>query len=123
MKEQWKLIVSLIFVILIVIFSLSNTQQVAIDFLFMKAQIPLVLVILVCLLLGVALGMIVSVTTIRTSRKTIKHLESELAQSKERVTQLNADLVTAQETQVLTEVTTPSEPTEITRVTDFFKEN
>ncbi|MCW6653380.1 lipopolysaccharide assembly protein LapA domain-containing protein [Aerococcaceae bacterium NML210727] len=128
MKQQWKLMVSLVLVILIVIFSLSNTQPVNIDFFFTKSQVPLVLVILVSLLLGVTLGMIASLTTIGSSRKKIKQLENELTKAQELVTQLNADLVAAKE-QAKREEEKPAvnafenTATEVQSVSDFIKEN
>ncbi|MCW6661835.1 lipopolysaccharide assembly protein LapA domain-containing protein [Aerococcaceae bacterium NML201209] len=128
MKQQWKLMVSLVLVILIVIFSLSNTQPVNIDFFFTKSQVPLVLVILVSLLLGVMLGMIASLTTIGSSRRKIKQLENELTKAQELVTQLNADLVAAKE-QAKREEEKPAvnafenTATEVQSVSDFIKEN
>ncbi|MCW6663642.1 lipopolysaccharide assembly protein LapA domain-containing protein [Aerococcaceae bacterium NML190073] len=128
MKQQWKLMVSLVLVILIVIFSLSNTQPVNIDFFFTKSQVPLVLVILVSLLLGVTLGMIASLTTIGSSRRKIKQLENELTKAQELVTQLNADLVAAKE-QAKREEEKPAvnafenTATEVQSVSDFIKEN
>ncbi|MCW6659824.1 lipopolysaccharide assembly protein LapA domain-containing protein [Aerococcaceae bacterium NML191292] len=128
MKQQWKLMVSLVLVILIVIFSLSNTQPVNIDFFFTKSQVPLVLVILVSLLLGVTLGMIASLTTIGSSRRKIKQLENELTKAQELVTQLNADLVAAKE-QAKREEENPAvnafenTTTEVQSVSDFIKEN
>lgn len=128
MKQQWKLMVSLVLVILIVIFSLSNTQPVNIDFFFTKSQVPLVLVILVSLLLGVTLGMIASLTTIGSSRRKIKQLENELTKAQEFVTQLNADLVAAKE-QAKREEEKPAvnafenTTTEVQSVSDFIKEN
>ncbi|MCW6680722.1 lipopolysaccharide assembly protein LapA domain-containing protein [Aerococcaceae bacterium NML130460] len=128
MKQQWKLMVSLVLVILIVIFSLSNTQPVNIDFFFTKSQVPLVLVILVSLLLGVTLGMIASLTTIGSSRRKIKQLDNELTKAQELVTQLNADLVAAKE-QAKREEEKPAvnafenTATEVQSVSDFIKEN
>ncbi|MCW6682617.1 lipopolysaccharide assembly protein LapA domain-containing protein [Aerococcaceae bacterium NML160702] len=128
MKQQWKLMVSLVLVILIVIFSLSNTQPVNIDFFFTKSQVPLVLVILVSLLLGVMLGMIASLTTIGSSRRKIKQLENELTKAQELVTQLNADLVAAKEQAKREEEKTAvnafeNTTTEVQSVSDFIKEN
>lgn len=128
MKQQWKLMVSLVLVILIVIFSLSNTQPVNIDFFFTKSQVPLVLVILVSLLLGVTLGMIASLTTIGSSRRKIKQLENELTKAQELVTQLNADLVAAKEQAKREEEKTAvnafeNTTTEVQSVSDFIKEN
>ena len=78
MKQQWRLIVSLLIVILVVVFALKNTQSVLLDFVFTRVQIPLVLVILVCLLLGVIAGLVTSLSTIGTSRKRVKSLENQL---------------------------------------------
>lgn len=69
MKNQGKLIFSIIIIILVVIFALQNTNVVAIDLFFAKYEVPLVLVILLSLLLGVIVGLIGSYSAIVIQKK------------------------------------------------------
>lgn len=83
MKNQWKLIVSLIILILVVIFALQNTNIVPIDLFFAKYNIPLVLVILLSLLLGVIVGLIASFSAISIYKKEKFTAQKELNLLKE----------------------------------------
>ena len=80
MKNQWKLIVSIIILIFVVIFALQNTSTVPIDLFFAKFTVPLVLVILLSLLVGVIVGLITSFSAISGQQKsknaTVKELNS-----------------------------------------------
>ena len=80
MKNQWKLIVSIIILIFVVIFALQNTSTVPIDLFFAKFTVPLVLVILLSLLVGVIVGLITSFSAISGQKKsknaTVKELNS-----------------------------------------------
>ncbi|MBK0347225.1 LapA family protein [Aerococcaceae bacterium zg-ZJ1578] len=83
MKGQWKLIVSLIILILVVVFALQNTGSVQVDFFFAKYQIPLVLVILFSLLIGVIVGLIASFSSITIHIREKKEIQKELSALKE----------------------------------------
>ncbi len=52
---RWKLIGLVIFAVLVTIFTLVNSSIVAVNFLFVKTEVNLVLVILLSLLLGMIL--------------------------------------------------------------------
>lgn len=83
MKNQWKLIVSIIILILVVIFALQNTSSVPIDLFFAKYSVPLVLVILLSLLLGVIVGLIASFSAIASQKKEKNAAIKELNAAKE----------------------------------------
>lgn len=69
MKNQWKLLLSILILIVVVIFALQNTNVVGIDLFFAKFQVPLVLIILLSLLLGVIVGLIASFSAISGHKK------------------------------------------------------
>jgi putative membrane protein len=52
MPIQWSLFLSLVFALIVAIFSLSNVEEVPVNFLFMDARIPLILLILSSALAG-----------------------------------------------------------------------
>lgn len=83
MKNQWKLVVSIIILILVVIFALQNTNAVVVDVFFAKYSVPLVLVILLSLLLGVIVGLVASFSAISVYRKEKGLAQKELNQFKE----------------------------------------
>ncbi|MDO4432163.1 MAG: LapA family protein [Aerococcaceae bacterium] len=110
MKQQWKLIVSLVLIICVVLFALQNTNPVQVDFFLMKQQVPLILVILASLLLGVVAGLITSLTSFHTHRKTVKKLESELQSLKTKLATTEKQLETAQNVQAAQVVQTTQAP-------------
>jgi lipopolysaccharide assembly protein A len=52
MKRQWSLILAIIFAIIIAIFAVINVEPVEVDYLFGKAEWPLVLIILGSVFMG-----------------------------------------------------------------------
>ena len=52
MKKQWNLIVVLLLVLIIAVFSVINVEPVTVNYLFGKAEWPLILVIIGSVLLG-----------------------------------------------------------------------
>ncbi|WP_304458004.1 LapA family protein [Alicyclobacillus sendaiensis] len=52
---RWKLLGAVVFAVLIVIFTLENSTDVSVNFVFTKARVNLVLVILLSVLLGMIL--------------------------------------------------------------------
>ncbi|MBF6625915.1 DUF1049 domain-containing protein [Aerococcaceae bacterium zg-BR9] len=83
MKGQWKLIVSLIILIVVVAFALQNTGVTPVNFFFAEYRIPLVLVILFSLLIGVIVGLIASFSTISSHSREKKVVQKELSALKE----------------------------------------
>lgn len=82
MKEQARLIFSIIVVILVVIFSIQNTNAVKLDLVFVSFQTPLVLVILFSLLVGVVIGIVSTYSSHNHHRARVKNLEQALKTQK-----------------------------------------
>ena len=82
MKQQWKIIFVIILMILVVTFAIQNTVAVPINYFVGTVEVPLVLVILLCLLLGVIIGLVGSLTALQASRKANRTLEGELRAAK-----------------------------------------
>lgn len=88
MKEQWKLIVAIIVMIVIVFFALQNIADVEVNLFWAKFSVPLVLVMLLSVLLGAILGFISSFTTVFTTRSTTKALGKQVAELQAEVERL-----------------------------------
>lgn len=77
-KMQWSLILSIVFAIIIAVFAILNIESVQVNYLFGKAHLPLILVILFTALLGAAIsGFIAMFRSIRTNRQ-ISDLKKEM---------------------------------------------
>ncbi|MGG1634891.1 LapA family protein [Paenibacillus sp. NRS-1760] len=80
MKGPGILISALVFALLIAIFAVINIDSVHVNFLFTKATLPLILVILGSTLLGgLTVGLLGMIRQIRLQR-TVKSLEKQLAE-------------------------------------------
>ncbi|MBO0413762.1 DUF1049 domain-containing protein [Enterococcus hulanensis] len=82
MKKQWKVFLGFILVLLIVIFAISNSQEVPVNFLIKKIYLSLVLVIIGSALIGALVVFLTSGATLFQQRKEIKQLK-EMIQSYE----------------------------------------
>jgi lipopolysaccharide assembly protein A len=79
MKVQWIILAALLFALITGIFAVINVDPVLVDFLFVKTETPLILVILVSTLLGgLMVGLFGIVRQYRMQRR-IKTLEKQLA--------------------------------------------
>lgn len=78
MKKQWKVFLGFILVLLIVIFALSNSQEVPVNFLIRKIYLSLVLVIIGSALIGALVVLLTSGTTLFQQRKEIKQLKETI---------------------------------------------
>lgn len=78
MKKQWKVFLGFILVLLIVIFALSNSQEVPVNFLIKKFYLSLVLVIIGSALIGALVVMLTSGATLFQQRKKIKQLKETI---------------------------------------------
>ncbi len=82
MKNQWRVIIGLILVLLVVVFAVLNNQIVPVNFGFAKITGPLILIILGSAILGALIGLLASTTTIWNQKKTVRALQKELEQAK-----------------------------------------
>ena len=78
MRKQWKVFLGFILVLLIVIFALSNSQEIPVNFLVKKIYLSLVLVIIGSALIGAVVVLLTSGTTLFQQRKEIKELKAKL---------------------------------------------
>lgn len=78
MKKQWKVFLGFILVLVIVIFSLSNSQEVPVNFLIKKIYLSLVLVIIGSALIGALVVLLTSGATFFQQRKEIKQLKESI---------------------------------------------
>ncbi|MFX3615965.1 MAG: lipopolysaccharide assembly LapA domain-containing protein [Sporolactobacillus sp.] len=83
MKKQWFLLLTLIFALLIVLFSIANVDNVTFSFLFGKARLPLILVIIGSVLLGALLVGSFTYMKLYRQQRRIRQLEREIRNSKE----------------------------------------
>lgn len=78
MKKQWKVFLGFILVLLIVVFALSNSQEVPVNFLIRKIYLSLVLVIIGSALIGALVVLLTSGATMFQQRKEIKQLKEQI---------------------------------------------
>ncbi|MBU5360654.1 DUF1049 domain-containing protein [Enterococcus raffinosus] len=78
MKKQWKVFLGFILVLVIVIFALSNSQEVPVNFLIKKIYLSLVLVIIGSALIGALVVLLTSGATLFQQRKEIKQLKESI---------------------------------------------
>ncbi|MDT2515114.1 lipopolysaccharide assembly protein LapA domain-containing protein [Enterococcus avium] len=78
MKKQWKVFLEFILVLVIVIFALSNSQEVPVNFLIKKIYLSLVLVIIGSALIGALVVLLTSGATFFQQRKEIKQLKESI---------------------------------------------
>ncbi|MBG9988031.1 DUF1049 domain-containing protein [Aerococcaceae bacterium DSM 111176] len=83
MKNQAKLIFSILVLIIITVFAIQNTNNVQLDLIFVEFQTPLVLIILFSLLIGVIVGMIGTAVNNSSKRQEIKDLTKQVDKEKE----------------------------------------
>lgn len=94
MKKQSTTIFSIILLIIIAIFAITNTAPVEVNLLFTRFQSPLILLILACLLLGALIIYLFSLSNHLKQGKELKTLRSskadpqEIAQLEKRVQEL-----------------------------------
>ncbi|MBS4178357.1 LapA family protein [Lederbergia citrea] len=75
MKRQWNLILALIVVLIIAIFSVINVEPVTVNYLFGKAEWPLILVIIGSVVLGALLVGSLGMMKIYQLQKALKKAE------------------------------------------------
>lgn len=80
MRIQWSLLAGLIFALITAIFAVINVNPVQVNLLFGTFDVPLILLILGCTLLGAVIVGSYSIYLQFRSQKKIKQLELQLAQ-------------------------------------------
>ncbi|MFT9818015.1 LapA family protein [Lysinibacillus sp. NPDC056185] len=80
MKKQWNLILTLIVVLIIAVFSVINVDMVTVNYLFGKAEWPLILVIIGSVLLGALLTGLISMMKIYQLQRALKKAGGEIDQ-------------------------------------------
>ena len=83
MKKQSTTIISIILIIIIAIFAVANTASVVVNLLFTKFQMPLILLILVCLLIGALIIYLLSFSTHLKQDKELKELRASKVDPKQ----------------------------------------
>lgn len=78
MKNQWRVIIGLVLVLIVVLFAVLNSQTVPVNFGFAKVSGPFILIILGSAIIGVLVGLLTSTTTIWKQKKQIKELQKTL---------------------------------------------
>lgn len=78
MKKQWKILLILIFILIIVLFSIANVDSVKFSFLFGNVHLPLILVIIGSVLIGAVLIGLFTYPPIYKQRHQITKLERDL---------------------------------------------
>lgn len=77
MKVQWQVIVGIILALLIAIFAVINVDAVQVNFLFVEAQWPLILIIIGSVLIGCLIIFCLNLGKARSLKKQIKQLNSQ----------------------------------------------
>ena len=80
MKKQWNLILALIVVLIIAVFSVINVDMVTVNYLFGKAEWPLILVIIGSVLLGAILVGSISMMKIYQLQRSLNRAGAEIDQ-------------------------------------------
>jgi uncharacterized integral membrane protein len=77
MKSQWNLLLALIVVLIIAIFSVINVELVTVNYLFGKAEWPLILVVIGSVVLGALFVGLIGMMKIYQLQRALKKSESE----------------------------------------------
>lgn len=98
MKQQWAIILSILFAILIAFFAVLNVESVRVNYLFGTAQLPLILIILFTAFLGAAIsGFMAMLKSIRTNRQ-INELKKEITAKEITIATQQNELASFQQT-------------------------
>lgn len=78
MKNQWRVVMGLILILIVVIFAVLNNQTVPVSFGFAKISGPLILIILGSAIVGALIGLLTSTTTMWKQKKQVKELQKDV---------------------------------------------
>lgn len=88
MKNQWRIVLTILLVIVVAIFAILNVESVPVSFGFTTVHWPLILILLVSILIGVVLMILFSTITVFQHNRAYKDLEQS---SNERIDALTKD--------------------------------
>lgn len=95
MKNQWRLVVGIILVLIIVLFAIFNVDAVPVNFGFIKVDWPLIMIILGSLFIGAISTVLVSTSSSIQVKKELKKVKKELDdkdnQTKEQLSKVQAE--------------------------------
>jgi len=95
MKNQWRLVVGIILVLIIVLFAIFNVDPVPVNFGFIKVDWPLIMIILGSLFIGAIATVLVSTSSSIQVKKELKKVKKELDdkdnQTKEQLSKVQAE--------------------------------
>ena len=93
MKNQWRIVLTILLVIIVAIFAILNVESVPVSFGFTTVHWPLILILLVSILIGAVLMILFSTITVFQHNRAYKDLEqtshdriASLTQDSERLT-------------------------------------
>ncbi|QVY60500.1 LapA family protein [Cytobacillus gottheilii] len=86
MKNQWALLLGIVFALIVAIFAVINVDPVTVNYLFGESEWPLILVILGSVLMGGIIIGSVGIVRIYSLQREIKHLKKEKAAEQPKVT-------------------------------------
>lgn len=92
MKNQWTLLIGLVFAIIIAIFAVVNVDQVPVNYIFGEAYWPLILVILGSALIGAVISASFVFFNLFSKTRQIKHLTKDVEQRDQQIEQLTKDV-------------------------------
>lgn len=78
MKNQWRIVLGIVLILLIVLFAVANNMTVPVNFGVATIEGPLILIIIGAAFLGAIIISLVSTATILQQRKQIKSLQAEV---------------------------------------------
>lgn len=85
MKNQWRLVVGIILVLIIALFAILNVEAVPVNFGFAKVEWPLIMIILGSLFIGAIVTVLVSTSANMQTKKRLKLAEKELQESNQKI--------------------------------------
>ncbi|WP_125762941.1 lipopolysaccharide assembly protein LapA domain-containing protein [Levilactobacillus mulengensis] len=88
MKNQWRIVVTILLVIVVAVFAILNVESVPVSFGFTTVHWPLILILLVSILIGAILMILFSTINSFQHNRAYKDLEKT---SNDRITALKAD--------------------------------
>jgi len=88
MKNQWRIVSTILLVIVVAVFAILNVESVPVSFGFTTVHWPLILILLVSILIGAVLMILFSTITVFQHNRAYKDLEQS---SNERIDALTKD--------------------------------